>query len=89
MASHTQNEGTEVHHHPDLDMLNWPVLGISIALWPFLGQLWAYIPGPTAFYMIVSAAFMLFQMSDKLGLLERFKRRPMLAAPPDQPPEEK
>jgi hypothetical protein len=60
--------------HPHLDLLNWPVLGVSFALWPWLGDLWAHMPTPTAVYMGVSASFMLFQMSDKLGLLERFKR---------------
>lgn len=75
MANHRQqSEGTAVHH-PHLDAFNWPVLGVSFALFPWLGELWAYVPAPTAFYMVVSAAFMLFQMSDKLGLLERFKRR--------------
>lgn len=61
-----------MQHH--LDALNWPVLGVSFAVWPWLGDLWAHVPAPTAVYMTVSAAFMLFQMSDKLGLLERFKR---------------
>lgn len=62
--------------HSHLDALNWPVLGISIASWPFLGMLWEHVPSLTACYMALSAAFMLFQMSDKLGLLERFKRKP-------------
>lgn len=78
MANHTHNAGAEVHH---LDTLNWPVLGVSFALWPWLTDLWEHLPGPTAVYMIVSAAFMLFQMSDKLGLLERFKRRPATPEP--------
>ena len=75
-------------HHPTLDMLDWPVLGIAVATWPWIDILWRHMPGPTAFYMIVSAAFMLFQMSDKMGLLERFKRRPAVAEPPEQPPQE-
>jgi hypothetical protein len=66
------NRGSTVHHH--LDTLNWPVAGVTVVSWPWLNELWAYVPAPTAVYMIVSAAFMLFQMSDKLGLLHRFKR---------------
>jgi hypothetical protein len=58
-----------------LDALNWPVLGISIASWPWLGTLLEHMPAPTVVYMTISASFMLFQMCDKLGLLERFKRR--------------
>ena len=77
-----------VHSYLDLDALNWPILGIAVVMWPFLNDLWAYVPGPTAFYMVVSAAFMLFQMSDKLGLLDRFKMRPRLLELPEQPPEE-
>lgn len=85
MISHT-HEGDHVHHTP-LETLNWPIAGVSLALWPFLGDLWYYVPGPTALYMVVSAAFMVFQMSDKLGILERFKRRQTVTGPPDQPPE--
>lgn len=65
--------GANVHHQP-LDQLNWPVLGISFLSWPWLGHFWDYMPKATALYMTVSAGFMLFQMADKLGLLERFKR---------------
>lgn len=71
MANHAHN-GTDMQHY--LDSLNWPVIGISATMWPFLSELWEHVPGPTAVYMVVSAAFMLFQMSDKMGLLERFKR---------------
>lgn len=78
-------EGTTVHHNP-LDIFAWPIASASVTvwpIWPWFGTLWAYAPTPTALYMVVSAAFMLFQMSDKLGMLERFKRR----APPEQPKE--
>ncbi len=71
MASHPHH-GSTMHHH--LDVLNWPVLGMSVATWPFLGVLWEHLPAPTAVYMLVSGSFMLFQMCDRLGLLERFKR---------------
>ena len=70
---------TSMHHY--LDALNWPVLGISVAMWPWMNDLLTHIPGPTAVYMGISATFMLFQMSDKLGLLERFKRRPKSEKP--------
>lgn len=73
MASQFHNGSTMQHH---LDALNWPVLGISVAACPWLDQLLAHLPGPTVVYMTISGAFMLFQMCDKLGLLERFKRRP-------------
>lgn len=72
MAGHTHN-GSAMQQH--LDALNWPVLGISAALWPFLSELWEHVPGPTAVYMVVSAAFMIFQMCDKMGLLDGRKRR--------------
>lgn len=80
-----RHEGTTVHHNP-LDIFTWPVVSASVTvwpIWPWFNALWAYAPTPTALYMVVSAAFMLFQMSDKLGLLERFKRR----LPPEQPKE--
>jgi len=73
MANH--HRGNIMQHNP-LDALTWPVAGISVASWPFLGTLWAYTPTLTGLYMLLSAAFMLFQMCDKLGLLERFKRQP-------------
>lgn len=72
MTAQSHRESTMYHH---LDALNWPVLGVSFALWPWFADLWVHVPGPTAVYMGISATFMLFQMSDKLGLLERFKRR--------------
>jgi hypothetical protein len=84
MANH-HAQGDEVHHAPfDLDALNWPTIGVAVVMWPWLSTLWAYVPGPTALYMVVSAGFMLFQMSDKLGWLERFKRR-KLQELPDNP----
>lgn len=76
MANHQGAEGATVHHN-SLDFLTWPVLTGSVfawPIWPWAAALWAYAPTPTAIYMGVSAAFMLFQMSDKLGWLERFKR---------------
>jgi hypothetical protein len=85
MQHRERDEAMTVHHTP-LEALNWPVLGVALVTWPWLSELWAHVPGPTALYMVVSAGFMLFQMSDKLGLLERFKKRP-LADPPEQPEE--
>lgn len=64
----------DVHQQP-LDFLNWPVLGVSFLSWPWLGHFWDRMPTATALYMTISAGFMLFQMADKLGLLNRFKRR--------------
>jgi len=84
MAMQFHNGNTMQHH---LDALNWPVLGLSVATWHWSNELWAYMPGPTALYMGISATFMLFQMSDKLGLLERFKRHGKLIDPPDLPKE--
>lgn len=75
MANHRAEPGNTMHHS-SLDFLNWPVAGISVASWPFLGALWDHTPTLTGLYMGLSAAFMLFQMSDKLGWLERFKRQP-------------
>jgi hypothetical protein len=72
MANH--RSGTVMQQN--LDALNWPVLGISVASWPFLGDLLEHLPTPTIVYMAISGSFMLFQMCDKLGWLERFKRRP-------------
>lgn len=67
-----------MHHGHPLDILTWPILTGSVAvwpIWPWFQSLWGYAPTPTALYMAVSAVFMLFQMSDKLGWLDRFKRK--------------
>jgi hypothetical protein len=76
MANHWRNGNANTMHHNSLDVLNWPILGVSVLSWPFLGELWEHMPAPTVVYMAVSGSFMLFQMCDKLGWLERFKRRP-------------
>lgn len=59
--------------HQTLDHLNWPVALCSFSIIPFLQHLMETVPGPTTIYTVISAAFMLFQMSDRLGLLDRFK----------------
>ena len=69
-----RRSGKIMHQH--LDALNWPVLGVSVASWPFLGHLLERVPGPTLAYMTISGSFMIFQMCDKLGWLERFKKPP-------------
>jgi hypothetical protein len=69
------HSGNRHVHHSALDALNWPVIGLNITVWAWFRDLWDHFPGPTAVYMTVSAAFMLFQMADKLGMLDRFKRR--------------
>ena len=74
-----------MQHH--LDAMNWPVMTVSLVSWPWLGELLTHLPGPTAIYMAISATFMLFQMSDKLGWLERLKRPRKLIAPPEPPKE--
>lgn len=76
MANHWRNGSGNTMHHSPLDALSWPVAGVSVLSWPFLGDLWQHMPAPTVVYMAVSGSFMLFQMCDKLGWLERFKRRP-------------
>jgi len=73
-ANHREHPGVGMHHHTIGDILTWPVAGLSVLSWPFLGDLLEHMPTPTALYMVVSAGFMLFQMSDKLGWLERWKR---------------
>lgn len=73
------HEGAGAVHHNSLDVFTWPLAVTSPLVWPvapWASWLWEHAPTPTAVYMVVSAAFMLFQMSDKLGLLERFKRKP-------------
>lgn len=72
MANHSRN-GNAMHN--PLDALNIPVLGISVASWPFLPWLLAHMPTPAIAYMALSGAFMVFQMCDKLGWLERLKRK--------------
>jgi hypothetical protein len=57
-----------------LDPLNWPVAICSVSILPWLNDLWDRMPGPTAVYATISGAFMLFQMADKMGWLEYFKR---------------
>ncbi|MEL7086865.1 MAG: hypothetical protein AAGL98_00235 [Planctomycetota bacterium] len=85
MLEHHDHRAGEDVHHSSLDFLNWPTVFINATLWPWLNAMWQHAPTPTAVYMIVSAAFMLFQMSDKLGLLERLKRRPKLLDVPEDP----
>jgi len=60
----------------NFDMLNWPVAVCSLSILPWLKDLWDHAPGLTGVYTSVTTLFMLFQMADKLGLLERFKRKP-------------
>lgn len=80
-SSHHAEELRPVEHHSALDVFNWPVAFVSVSLWPWLDHLWHNMPGPTAIYMSVSAAFMIFQMSEKMGLLDKFKRRATEDAP--------
>lgn len=56
----------------------WPV-------WPWFQALWEHFPTPTAAYMAISTVFMLFQMCDKMGLLDRLKKRGEMDEPPDNP----
>jgi hypothetical protein len=79
MTNHRR--GAAVHHDP-VDMLTWPLLGVSIGSWPFLGWLWEHWPTPTGFYMLVSAGFMLFQIADKMGWLDRFRTPTRKDGPP-------
>lgn len=65
-----------MHDNNWLDLLNWPIAVCSLSIVPWLDDLLRHLPGPTTFYAAVSVLFMLFQMADKLGLLEHFKRRP-------------
>jgi hypothetical protein len=69
----------EHNHFGDinLDFLNWPVAVVStVSLpWLWLGHLWEYMPTMTAVYTTITIAFMLFQMADKMGWLDRFKRK--------------
>lgn len=74
MADPRYQNGNTMHHN-SLDALMWPVAGVSVASWPFLDWLLHHLPAPTIVYMSISGAFMLFQMCDKLGWLERLKRR--------------
>lgn len=69
--------------HNSWDVFNWPVVICSVSLWPWLDTLLSHMPAPTVIYMAISATFMLFQMLDKLGLLERLKRRPPRTPPRD------
>ncbi len=76
MANHREQNGAGMQHHNPLDLLAWPVAGVSLLSWPWLGELWTHMPTPTGIYMAISAGFMLFQVADKLGWLERIKRGP-------------
>lgn len=58
-----------------LDPLNWPVAVCSVTVSVWFRDFWQWLPGPTTVYALVSVAFMLFQMADKLGFLERFAKR--------------
>jgi hypothetical protein len=89
----TWNKGPGKVHHHFADDIGWILVPASISvwpIWPWFNALWEHAPTPTALYMIVSAAFMLFQMFDKMGLLERFKRHGKSEAsePPELPDHE-
>jgi len=71
-------------HGTDLNLLNWPVAGISLGVSVWFHDLWQAMPGPTAVYAFVSALFMLFQMADKLGLVDRFRKRPAVTTENDK-----
>lgn len=58
-----------------LDFLSWPVAVVSLSILPWLHELWMHFPTATAIYTSISAGFMVFQMCDKLGWLDRFKRK--------------
>lgn len=86
MAGYHNHDGANVHHNP-LDFLTWPILITAPAVWPvtpFGVWLWEHVPGPTGVYMMISAAFMLFTMSDKMGWLHRYKKQ--VGEPPELPP---
>lgn len=88
MANHKHGGAAEMHYFGE--GLEWPVAFASVLVWPvwsWADTLWQHFPTPTALYMAVSALFMLFQMSDKLGWLHRFKRR-TLTEPPEKPDHE-
>jgi len=85
-----RHHGGEMHH--TWDALSWPVALTSPLVWPtwpWAADLWAHAPTPTALYMVVSAVFMLFQMSDKLGLLRRFVKPNRMEEPPEKPEPER
>lgn len=62
-------------HNFNLDAFNWPVGVVSLASLPWLQEAWEHMPAPTSVYATISAAFMIFQMLNALGLLDKFKRR--------------
>lgn len=84
-------EGTSTVHHNsfNLDALNWLVAPAPLVwpIWPWFDAIWRHAPTPTALYMGISGAFMLFQMCDKMGWLDRAKRRKGDMSLPDSPPE--
>lgn len=82
MANHREHGEHDVHN--PLDAMAWPVALTAPLVWPvspWAVWLWEHAPTPTALYMVVSAGFMLFQMSDKLGWLDRFKKRSLEDVP--------
>ena len=73
MQEYNHRAGATVHHNV-FDVLNWPVIGLNVAVIAWFQDLMNHFPGPTAIYTVVTTIFMLFQMADKLGWLDRFKR---------------
>lgn len=71
--SHT-SEGADVQSN-DWAWLNWPVIGGNVTVIAFFQKLWDMMPTPTAIYTIVTIVFMLFQMADKLGMLDGIRER--------------
>ena len=68
----TAGHGLKMH----FDVLNWPVALCSVSVAAFFDKFWQYFPNATTVYAVISALFMVFQMLDKLGHLERFKNKP-------------
>ena len=69
-----RQKGTEMQGG-GLDFLNWPVGLVSLSILPWMHDLWTHFPSATAIYAAISAGFMVFQMCDKLGWLDRLKRK--------------
>lgn len=63
-------DGRMMHH---MDFLNWPVIGLNVAVIAWFHDLMALFPTATTIYTAVTIMFMLFQMADKLGWLESLK----------------
>lgn len=67
------NTGAKMDGQHIINFLTWPMVAANITVIAWFQDLMNHFPGPTTIYTVVTTLFMVFQMADKLGWLDRFK----------------